>query len=90
MHNFQTERKQKTLPATNLEPRTFRTLDLRLDRNPAAASNVYNLVPRVLPMGKTLVGAGGGQSIKLHASTKNVTLQLQGVDQSQRRSGHYT
>ena len=44
-------------------------------------------------MGKTLVGAGhvlyknrlakgGGQSIKLHASTKNVTLQLQGVDQS--------
>ena len=38
-------------------------------------------------MGKTLLyknrlDKGGGQSIKLHASTENVTLQLQGVDQS--------
>jgi hypothetical protein len=44
-------------------------------------------------MGKTRVRAGhvtlqnilfkgGGESIKLHASTKNVILQLQGVDQS--------
>ena len=56
-----------------------------------------NLLPRFLSMGKTLVGAGyltlqnvtdildkgGGQSItKLHASTKNVALQLQGADQS--------
>jgi hypothetical protein len=31
---------------------------------------------------KNSLDKGGGQSIKLHASTKNVTLQSQGVDQS--------